>query len=343
MPTELNSRLLEILRSRVGSVSSDVVLVGWYVIAAAIAVVTGAVTGVARLAVGLPLAVFVPGYAFVTVLFPDGEVNRTETAKRRDLFSSRQRSGIDEIERVALSVGLSVAIVPLVSAALVVGPGLTFVSLAASLLGISAVGLVVGDVRRHRLPVDERYDPRLYARVVRRKSQALESPGAVDTALNVALACSVVVLVAAFGLAMFTPSNSAADTNIMLVTENETGKYVAGEYDREVTADEPTPLVLGIENQEGERVEYDIVIALQRVSTEGSDPVVKETKVLDTFEQSVSANEMEYVNHTVRPDMTGEPLRLTYLVYKEEPSSELSTDAAYRYAYRWVTVSEAGE
>ena len=56
------------------------------------------VEGIIRVVLGLPFILFIPGYILVFTLFP---------AKKTD-------RGIDIIERVALSLGLSIAIVPLI-------------------------------------------------------------------------------------------------------------------------------------------------------------------------------------------------------------------------------------
>ena len=53
----------------------------------------------ARIVLGLPFVLFFPGYTFVAALFP-------------------RKDDLDAIERVALSLGLSIAVVPLVGLAL---------------------------------------------------------------------------------------------------------------------------------------------------------------------------------------------------------------------------------
>lgn len=58
-----------------------------------------------RAGLGLPFVLFVPGYLFIAALFPE------ETADTGDDTDASQ-SGIDGIERVALSFGMSIAIVP---------------------------------------------------------------------------------------------------------------------------------------------------------------------------------------------------------------------------------------
>src|SRR3972149_42796 len=57
----------------------------------------------ARIILGLPFVLFFPGYALMAALFP-------------------RKDDIDPIERVALSLGLSIAVVPLIGLALNYSP-----------------------------------------------------------------------------------------------------------------------------------------------------------------------------------------------------------------------------
>ena len=64
------------------------------------------VEGILRVILGLPFILFIPGYILIFALFPNKKKDR----------------GIDIIERIALSFGLSIAIVPLI------GLGLNYTS-----------------------------------------------------------------------------------------------------------------------------------------------------------------------------------------------------------------------
>jgi len=54
--------------------------------------------GILRIILGLPFILFIPGYILIFALFPTRKTDR----------------GIDIIERIALSFGLSIAVVPLI-------------------------------------------------------------------------------------------------------------------------------------------------------------------------------------------------------------------------------------
>jgi len=95
-------------------------------------------TGV-RAIVGLPFILFTPGYALITALFP-------------------RKTSMDAIERFALSVGISFAVVALL------GLGLNYTSWGIRLWpsviasgSFIVVATVIAEYRRWRLPPEERY------------------------------------------------------------------------------------------------------------------------------------------------------------------------------------------
>ncbi len=102
----------------------------------------------------IPLALFLPGYALVSVLFPTAKRSSRETPA-----VATNRRGIDATERIGLAFALSLAIVPLVVLTLPVTEwGLETEPLAAS-LAVFTVGfaqqvpfVVSGDRSRNGLP-----------------------------------------------------------------------------------------------------------------------------------------------------------------------------------------------
>lgn len=94
-----------------------------------------------RVALGLPFVLFFPGYVLIAALFP----------KKDDL---------DGIERVALSFGLSIAVVPLIGLALNYTPwGIRLVPVFLSLIVFIIVMSGIAIYRRGKLPVEECYFP----------------------------------------------------------------------------------------------------------------------------------------------------------------------------------------
>src|SRR4030042_524833 len=92
-----------------------------------------------RQVLGLIFVLFLPGYAASAALFPENDQ-------------------IDGIERVALSFGLSIAIVPLIGLALNFTPwGIRLDPILASVSGFIIGAALVGWYRRMRLPEDGRF------------------------------------------------------------------------------------------------------------------------------------------------------------------------------------------
>jgi len=97
----------------------------------------------ARLLLGLTVALFCPGCALQMALFP-------------------RRNGLDGVERLALSVGISLALVPLLALALDQLPGgINRKSVAGAEVGATLLALAVAWARWHRLPEGERWEERL--------------------------------------------------------------------------------------------------------------------------------------------------------------------------------------
>ncbi len=87
------------------------------------------VEGIIRIIIGLPFILFIPGYILIFTLFPTKKTDR----------------GIDVIERVALSLGLSIAIVPLIGLLLNYTPfGIRLVPILISIfvfiIGVGCIG-----------------------------------------------------------------------------------------------------------------------------------------------------------------------------------------------------------
>ena len=92
-----------------------------------------------RVVLGLLLVLFLPGYSLVAALFP-------------------RRDDLDGIERIALSFGLSIAVVPLIGLALNYTPfGIRLVPVLLGLSLFTVLLAVVAGVRRVWMPEAERF------------------------------------------------------------------------------------------------------------------------------------------------------------------------------------------
>src|SRR3989304_3963528 len=98
--------------------------------------------GAPRIALGLAFVLFFPGYALMAALFP----------KKEDL---------DGIERLALSFGLSLAVVPLMGLGLNYTPwGIRLYPILISINLFILFMVAIARYRQQRLTDDERFEPR---------------------------------------------------------------------------------------------------------------------------------------------------------------------------------------
>lgn len=314
-----------------------------------------------RVAFGLPFVLFLPGYAFVAALFPEEGESPTAGQSGTDagaattaaddgdgdegLFETwSDRSGIDGIERVALSFGLSIAIVPLIGLALNFTPwGIRLVPVAVSVSAFTLGCAAVAARRRQELPPDDRFRVPYRAWLDDARDELFDPDDRTDAALNVLLAASILLAVGSVGYAVAVPPQGEQFTEFYLLTEDEDGELVAAGYPENLTLGEPASVVVGVGNREYEAVEYTVVVQLQNVSTEDNETVVRDRTELDRFQTTLEHNETRHERHRVTPTTSGEDLRLQYLLYRGEPPANPTADDAYRDLHLWVDVRAPGD
>lgn len=287
----------------------------------------------------LPMVLFAPGYVLVATLFPrEASPSSRAVDGTTDQWAPNLSGGsIDTVERLALSFGMSVAIVPM----LVVGLGAAWSFSTGSILATLSVFLVLGSglafVRRQRVPETRRFgvsDVELPVGAVTGDSDATD----LDRLLSVGLVVSIVVAVAAMGYAVALPYQGDDSAMLYLATENETGQLTTAEYPTTFTVGEASPLFVGIAHRGGDQ-QYTLVLALERVSETDSGLVVTEQTTLDSFQVTFDGGENWTNPHEVAPTFAGEDLRLHYYLYRGERSPDRPTEAsAYRHAYVWIDV-----
>jgi uncharacterized membrane protein len=339
MATRRGLRLL--VPSRIRDLPADLVAVLLYL------VVTNAVIFLPvvretplRVVFGLPFVLFVPGYAFIAALFPEDGSGPSEVDGTAQ--DTPERGGIDGIERVALSFGLSIAIVPLIGLALNFTPfGIRLVPIVVSLTVFTVGSTVVAATRRWSLPADEQFEVPYRAWVAGARSELFEPDSRADAALNVLLAVSVVLAVASVGYAITVPQESEDFSEFYLLTEQENGELVADDYPTEFTRGEPRPLVVGIGNQEHESVSYTVVIQLQEVRLVDNETnvTVERRAQLQRYSTELEHNTTSTRQLQIQPTFSGERLRLQFLLFQGAPPETPTAASSYRELHLWINVS----
>ncbi|WP_336339228.1 DUF1616 domain-containing protein [Haloarcula brevis] len=293
-----------------------------------------------RIVAGLVFVLFVPGYAFIAALFPeDGSDPDDDEAVTNP--QAEGIDGIDGIERVALSFGLSIALVPLVGLVLNFTPwGIRLLPILVSLSGLTLVLTGVAAVRRWALPADERFRVPYRAWLSAGREELFSPASRTDAALNVLLVVSILLAAGSVAYAVTVPKEGERFSEFYLLTEGEDGDLVADGYPTEFQRGESRSLIVGIGNQEHERTEYTVVTELQRVERVGNETRVQERSELRRFQPTLEHNETWHRQHEVTPGMTGERLRLQYLLYRGSPPETVNQSTAYREVHLWVNVTE---
>lgn len=286
-----------------------------------------------RVTIILGYLLLVPGYALTTAVFPAKRPNEQRQNRQQHAMGDWKVASLGGRERLAVAFGLSVTLLPLLGFLLAGGlGGITPRSVVDSATIVALVALVVGAVRRIRLPTETRYDIVLAGRM---KSSFIQPP-ATDALLNVGLAIAVMATVTGLGYALAVPQDGNTYTSLTLLNRNDAGELVASDYPTNVSRGDGINLILLVENHEQQAIEYTVVIQLQRVSESGS---IAETERLQGFSQAVPAQGSWRVRHTVSPTITGDRIRLTYLLYRDSVPPDPSRATAYRSLHLWFSVS----
>ena len=295
-------------------------------------------TGPVRVAVVLIGLLLLPGYALSTLVFPKRVVERPARSRRLgQTDTGSQRGTLTGPQRAGVSVGLSVAALPIFGVAIVAGPvALSVRTVLAVVAAFTVLALALGLARRIRTREESRYVLPLHS-LGRAVGAGFEGTS-LDVGLNVLLV--VVLVVASAGLlgAVAMPQDGTSYTSVSLLTQNAQGELVANGYKTNLSVGESAEYVLEVTNREDESVTYSVVVEQQRVGENGN--VVRSAE-LTRFQQSLGVNDTWRMRHDLQPAFAGENIRYTYLVYRGEAPDDPSVDSAYRHVTLDINVKQS--
>jgi uncharacterized membrane protein len=274
----------------------------------------------ARQILGLVFVLFLPGYVATAALFPENEQ-------------------IDGIERVALSFGLSIAIVPLIGLALNFTPyGIRLDPILASVSAFIIAAAVVGWYRRMRLPEDERF-----AIVVDFELDWKGMP-MIDKLLTIGIVVMLLASVVVLAWAVTTPREGESFTQLAILGPGG----MATDYPDNLTVGEDARVLLSVRSFEHDPMNYTIVIVLTTVEdynfTIGQSTIDwNQTHQLEPFvgiAQDFSLEHEEYYNRTFDFNVTSNGTwKLQFLLYTD---GQDFTQDSYREVHLWLRdVAEA--
>ncbi|TQQ80267.1 DUF1616 domain-containing protein [Halonotius roseus] len=285
--------------------------------------------------VGIPLLLVWPGYAVVAALLPEAPTDGDAIAATP---GDKRHSSPGWAVRLGFSLVLSAVVVAVTGVAVDQLAAIRLLPVVVALTVVTLAALVVAAMRRRQLPLAARAQP----------LSGWRSQGGADTGLRSSLlaplwstrqartlAVAVLLLVGTVAFVAAAPPQEAAYTESYLLTETDSGEFVADGYPTTFVAGEGQPLALGLENNEHRPITYTVVAVAERVGPNGS--VVSQQQV-DSFTVALAHNESTVVERQIAPTQPGENVRLQFRVYTGEPSASTEPDQTTQL---WIEVVDS--
>jgi uncharacterized membrane protein len=246
--------------------------------------------GIVRTLLGMPLVLFIPGYVLIATLFP----------KNNDLES---------IERIVLSVGLSLVVVSLLGLMLNYTFGIRLIPILITLCSYSIILIFIAYYRRMQQPEDLRYEVPFY-KIYDRLTIDIHNQGITDKILTVILIISIIGTAGALVQIIKTKNTGEKFTEFYIL--GSSGK--ADNYQTELKVNEPVTYMIGISNHEYRAIDYTIKVAL-------------DNNVLLSKDVTINDDQTWQQNLTVIPDIKATDKKLNFWLFKDsnfvEPYREL--------------------
>ena len=252
-----------------------------------------------RIILGLPLVLFLPGYALIAALFI-------------------RKDDLDGIERIALSFGLSIAITPLLGLGLNYTPFGIRLTPILIVLSVFTIALAIGAwVRRSRIPEEDRFGVDFGAFFKSIKDSFKTTDSKADKILTAVLIISIVLALSVTVYVIITPKEGEKFTEFYVLGP----RGMAEDYPTNLTVGEEGEVIIGVVNHEYAAVTYQLELKLNG-------------GVIDQKSIVLTHNETWEGPFTFRAKKTGEDQKLEFLLYKEG----LKETEPYRALHLWVDV-----
>ncbi len=223
--------------------------------------------GSLRVILGLPFILFFPGYALISALYPerpisiepdeglsgsrDGETDDSEE-------TVREKKGLDGLERIALALGLSIAITPLLGLILNYtydwDPdhlGIRLVPILVTQYGFIMITSIVAIRRRNRVPVEDRFEIVIDIEMPKDHSTA-------DKVLTVGIVIMMILSVGMLVYIIVVPREGEAFTEFYVLGSGG----MADDYPRNLHVGESRSIFLGVGNHEHRTINFTVVLSI---------------------------------------------------------------------------------
>lgn len=257
---------------------------------------------------GLPLVLFLPGYALIAALFP-------------------AKDDLDGIERTALSFGLSIAVVPLIGLGLNYTPwGIRLLPILISLSVFTFAMCGLAYLRRAGLPAGDAFEVPFMEMTRGLKAEILEKPEpGLDRVLTVVLVLSILLSVTTLAYVVIIPKEGEHFTEFYILGP----EGMADNYPTNYTQGESGTVIVGVVNHEYRPVNYTMDVRLENTSL----PLPE-----DMQQVTLAHNETWEEYLTITPPTEGKSMKLEFLLFND-------TDKVvpYRDLHLWINVNSTDE
>jgi uncharacterized membrane protein len=247
-----------------------------------------------RIVLSFLLVFFTCGYSFTAALFP-------------------RKDDLDGIERVTLSFGLSIVIVPLLGLILNYTPfGIRLIPMLIALSVFTISFSLFAWIRRMKLSPEERFSVPFEKLLKTNLGQSV-----LDKVLSILLIASIVIACIALVYVAVTPKTGEKFTEFYILGPNR----MASSYPTDIEVGEEGKVIIGVVNHEYENVTYRIVVRFD------NDTIA----IIDNIK--LTHGEKWELNFIFKPEKIGENIKLEFILYRE------GLDEPYRILHLWITVS----
>lgn len=245
------------------------------------------------------MILFIPGYVLISALFP----------KKNDL---------DTIERIALSFGLSIVVVPLIGLGLNYTQfGIRLVPIITTLFIYTLLLIIVGIYRREELNEEEKFKVSIHKFYYDIIGEMKKPKNKIDKILTGVLIFSIILAIGMIFYIIIMPKIGERFTEFYILGPD--GK--ADNYPTNLKFDIPSNITVGIINHEYSTVNYTIQTILDK-------------NMLTPEELTLGNSQKWQKNITFVPDKKGADMKLEFLLFKESNFTN-----PYRDLHLWVNVT----
>jgi uncharacterized membrane protein len=279
---------------------SDLILVLIWVIFVLVSIISPVFEGsFIRTALGVPVVLFIPGYVLIATLFP-------------------KKNYLNFTERTVLSLGLSIAIVPLLGLLLNFTVGIKLVPVVFTLCIYTVALALIAVYRRDKLPEGERFIVPLYRLYEVINNEISADRSRTDKILTGILISAIVLAAGTLYFVITMPKAGEKFTEFYIL--GPSGK--AENYPTTLKHNSSSQIMVGVVNHEYAFANYTVQIAL-------NESILSDTRL------SLNHNETWENNLTFTPDRMENNTKLEFWLFKED-----NFTAPYRELHLWVNVTK---